>query len=227
MKKGLPVFDWLFSIVVALLVGCQTPSHHSQAGGDPRRAPPIERRYRVVDPPIGDRPPIRFRFPPPVDDYKGEAAKLRGEFLACEQPAKGVPAGWFEVIVTDVTMGEPELDSNIRFNVEALEGKRFATIRYVVEFVDCPAGNPGDRSERTPIVFHGRFEMKGRSVPLVVNGWMDAPQVTPGSAERILSAGWRLGSLKEIFGIVGPGGPDEPAGDRMDFDLRAAVRPME
>lgn len=182
-------------------------------------------RYIVVGPAPGEAAPIRFEFPPPEDAYRGEVRRVRGELLLGAARRGPGARGWFEVDVTDVTMGDADLDENVRFNIEFLEGRRFPLARYDVDHV-IEVQEP----ERL-VTLVGRFTLKGRTVPLQVEGRIRPAGDENGPYQWVFETSWTLDRLSERFNIIGPGSPvadeDEPSGrpgDRLNFHLHVFLQ---
>jgi len=162
---------------------------------------------------------IRFHFPPPQDVYAGEVGRVRGELYLGDDFLLDRSGGWFSVDVMDVTLGEPDLDENVRNNVELLSGKRFPTSTFRVRSITADQGRivPGRRAE---VTLHGDFELKGVTIPLSVSASLEFAIDSNDRSALWMSGSFALEALRKTFDIMGPGGGDDVAGDRLHFAFR-------
>lgn len=162
---------------------------------------------------------IRFHFPPPHDEYAGEVQRVQGmihldeEFRLCRE------GGRFSVDVMDVTLGEPDLDENVRNNVEFLFGKKFpeSTLHLRRIIVDRDRFIRGRYAD---VTLNGDFTLKGVSIPLSVTAVLEVVVDPGGFPVLLLGGSFSLENTRETFGIEGPGAEDDPSGDRMLFEFR-------
>jgi len=221
----------LFIASVLIPFGCQragsetgeTASMTAQRRCDPV-AVPWPRKWHVAPRRSNAPPPIRFRFPPPLNEYSGEVSLLKGDLTLGEGGSLAEATGAFEVDIAHVTMGEPDLDENMRNNVEALESKRFPQSRFVLQRIQStsPALEP---ETAVPAILQGTFELKGVKTPLAAMGTIRAMQDAAGAARLEFDLRFRLEQLQEKFGIVGPSGPQETAGNQLFFELHFVMEP--
>jgi polyisoprenoid-binding protein YceI len=201
-----------FATILWFMASLGIPGCRNQPNGAFTRSDPTARatqrleRYVVIGPAPGEAAPIRFEFPPPEDAYRGEVRRVRGELLLGTFRNERGSHGWFEVDITDVTMGDADLDENVRFNIEFLEGRRFPLARFDVDKVTESPSREGSEQVRHVALF-GRFTLKGRTVPLHVKGRIRPVGDENGPGELVLETSWTLDQLSERFNIIGPGSP--------------------
>jgi polyisoprenoid-binding protein YceI len=188
--------------MVPVMTGCQTASTHSAKR-------PVSEVWRV-DAESSATPPVWFSFPKPFESYAGEFPRVDGELRIGDDAT----TGWFRVSITEVTLGEEELDRNVRSNTEMLAGSRFPRSTFTVLAMVPP--RPG-RSWPVDVVLHAELELKG------IRMQVTAPAVLTfesGKTAR-LRGGFSIESLREKFDVVGPGVDGEPAGNRVEvmFDV--------
>lgn len=236
----------LLTVASLCLAGCRGPrgaqSGLASSAITTQSQPPV--RYIVAGPVPADAASIRFEFPPPEDAYRGEVRRVRGELVFGDLQQQSASRGWFEVDITDVTMGDADLDENVRYNIEFLEGRRFPLARFEVDrLIEESAAKDPESGRR--VVLEGQFTLKGRTVPLSVHATLRPTGGDPRRADLILETRWTLEKLEERFGIIGPGSPvaeddlhaadaaGEPAGsekphgrpgDRLNFHLRVLLK---
>lgn len=121
-------------------------------------------------------------------------------------------------------MGAAELDANVRNNVEMLEGRRFPASSFRLESIESQASalQPGQESK---VTLHGRLELKGVTVPLRAAGSMELQEAAGEGRALHLRARFVIEQLRERFAIAGPGGENEPAGNRVSVEVNAHLRP--
>ena len=189
-------------LVFSVLSGCQANAPHTA------RTPDFE-LWRVV---AGSsaKPPVWFSFPKPFESYAGEFPRVEGELRIDEHGT----TGWFRVSIMEATLGEEELDKNVRNNMEMLAGGK-----YPVSTFHVLSMTPAKPNANGPVdvVLRGELDLKG------IRTQVKAPAVLTleKSKPARLRGGFSIESLRERFSIVGPGVEGEPSGDRVEvmFDV--------
>ncbi|MBI3834963.1 MAG: YceI family protein [Planctomycetes bacterium] len=212
----------IFQFAVGTLVStsCRDLSHRQIAPDDIQTNRPVEQDlfiWRVVSPQSEGNPPIRFHFAEPEDSYAGEFPLVRGWLSMNPDAIEDNFTGQFDVETKDVTMGEPDLDSNVRNNVEFLQATAFPISSYVVRSL---AANDRrlEEGRPVPITMHGTFKLKGVETPLDVRATLR--RVAKSQPERILLSGsFEIERLRDRFHISGPGTEDDPAGNQVQVDF--------
>jgi len=208
------------AVGIILAASCRT-SPHRQALPDSR--PPIpaansqSNTWQVMDPHFEDNTPIRFHFAPPANNFVGEFPRVRGWLRLNPDDLKASASGQFEVGVADITMGEEDLDSNVRNNVEFLQSQTFPISSYVVQGITADrlkleTGAP------VPITMRGKFTLKDVEIPLDVRGRLTRI-VDPPPERIVLTGSFAIDRLRERFHIAGPGAEDDPAGNQVVIDF--------
>lgn len=158
----------------------------------------------------GEPAQVRFHFPPPENSYAGEVGRISGRI---EHGAS--VTGLFEVQISDVTMGEPDLDQNVRNNVEFLNGKTHPVSSFRLDSIVVPR-DPANAAKRS-VILVGEFQLKGISVPLKADATLTRKETTP--PELVLAGTFTLDRLRERFSISGPGGDKSESGNRLQFEF--------
>jgi len=208
----------LAAVVLLLAFGCQRPGPAAEEF--PRR----EFRTWVVAPQgTAQPPPVHFAFAPPVDDYAGEFQRMTGELRLRDDLCLDGARGSFSVSIFDLTMGDADLDANVRNNVEMLEGGRFPASTFRLNSIEGKAaclrvGEP------TAVTLHGGLKLKGVAIPLAVAGTIEPRRGEDGSIILQLTGKFIIENLRERFSIFGPGGENEPAGNRVTVEVDVMLR---
>ena len=209
---------WRQCGVTLLTIGCIV----NGMGCHPCRLGKSERRaiaWMIDESDEHDSPMIRFHFPPPHDAYAGEVRRVQGMLHLDEEFRLGGNGGWFGVDVMDVTLGEPDLDENVRNNVEFLSGKRFPISTFHLREIAVDRDRL-IRGRRADVTLHGDFSLKGVTIPLSVPALLEVESDPNGRFVLHLSGSFVLEELRQTFGIAGPGAEDDPAGNRLLFELQ-------
>lgn len=124
----------------------------------------------------------------------------------------------------DVTLGEPDLDDSVRSSKEFLFAGRHPNSRYVFK-APIPCMHDWQESVPAMVRLHGEFTLKGVTVPLEVNAVWTFRRTANGAWRLRFESDFSLEQLREVFHIVGPGGENEPAGNRLHFQVRTCLIP--
>jgi len=172
---------------------------------------------------VGDEnPPVRFRFPEPLDSYAGYVRKLQGKLAGDQNLRLFTIKGWFMADIQDVTLGDPDLDQSVRNSAELLNGRQFPVSTFTLDSVEGAADEIVEGAS-TRVKLRGTLELKGVAVPLEVDASFERRAAENGRPQLILKGSFGLEQLQEKFAITGPGGPDEPAGNRLVLDLHITL----
>lgn len=216
------------TMVIALLLamcGC-SPSVVSQIRS-PQRPPDASlTKWTVRQDVQVEAPPIRFAFATPLEHYAGEIRRAGGELHLRKDLSLADAQGSFSVDIFALTMGEPDLDENVRNNVELLAGKKFPISRFTLRRIssDRERLTPGDSIAATLI---GDFELKGVRIPLAASAVLELRTENAGPSTLSLTGSFTIESLRETFHILGPSGEDEPAGNRLTVEFHFVLVPGE
>ncbi len=167
-----------------------------------------------------ERPAVQFAFPPPLDGYAGQALDVTGEFSLGVDNSLPEAGGTFRADPASVTMGESDLDAAIHGSM--LEVDTHPDSSFVIESIDSVESAPAF-GQVTPAVLHGRFTMKGQSLPLSVPVSIEAYLHRSGEPRLSIDGRWTL-RLLEPFGIDGPPG-DTPTNDTLIFRCHLVFKP--
>lgn len=162
---------------------------------------------------------IRFHFPPPQDAYAGEVRRVQGMLHLDEDFRLAPEGGWFRVEVKDVALGEPDLDENVRNNVEFLAGKQFPISTFHLREI-TPKRHRFIRGRVAEVILHGDFMLRDVTIPLSAPATLEVVSDPGGCPVLFLCGSFVLEELRQNFGITGPGTEDNPAGNRLLFDFR-------
>ncbi len=169
----------------------------------------------------GARATLVFHFPSPLSGYSGEVRRVRGKLdLASPRSLKGASAS-FEVDVTSVTMGEPDLD-------DALQGGTFLGSQQFPQSTFITKSITADRQrlqhgQSSMATMDGIFTLKSVSIPLTVRASFE-PAVSEDGAPRLNMKGTFRIPIG-AFAIEGPDGP-EPARSTLVFQFQFMLEPV-
>lgn len=187
---------------IPMLAGCQTPPTLPASA-------PCGEVWRV-DVEASAHPPVWFSFPKPFESYAGEFPRVEGELRVSGAGA----SGWFRVSIMEVTLGEEELDKNVRHNMEMLAGTLHPRSTFTVLAITPRLPNTDAPID---VVLQGELELKGIRAPVKAPAVMTFAKGKPAR----LRGGFSIESLRDRFSVVGPGVEGEPAGNRVEvmFDV--------
>lgn len=180
----------------------------------------LPRAWRVAAPEPGDPPRVQFRFPAPLDWLRGEAGAVAGELVLAGPGRLHGASGHVEADAASVTLGEDELDQTVH-GAGYLEVESHPTARFALEAFEAEADLAYGRL--TQAVATGRFELRGRAVPLTVRVQLE-PIVAADDRPRLVASGAFTLPLRDPWGLEGPGGP-EPANSTLVFDVHLVLEP--
>lgn len=172
--------------------------------------------WRIAPNIAGDKPPLRFRFAPPIDEYSGIVREFEGEYRSDGSSLLTIAAR-----VNSIDMGETDLTESINSDVH-LDTHQFPTARF--DF--CRAEGmtwifaPGPR----PITLVGTFEMKGQRIPLFARATQALATAADGSVRLRLRGSFRINI--EPFGLFPPSGP-APANRTMIMEFDFVFQPAK
>ncbi|MGE3965529.1 MAG: YceI family protein [Planctomycetota bacterium] len=173
--------------------------------------------WRTVEAERNDDPRVLFRFAPPLDHYSGAAKGASGtlEFRSPE-----LRTGWcrFDVPVSSVTMGHPDLDQHIR-GPTLLDAERFPRAWFEGTFTNDPL-QFGVQARAT---LDGQFVLRDTPVPLSATAFFELIVGEDGTTVLQVTGSFSL-RLRATYGIDGPDGP-EPSRDTMLFDFDFPLLP--
>jgi polyisoprenoid-binding protein YceI len=167
------------------------------------------------------RPAVQFTFPAPLDMYTGEAQSVSGDLTLGDGLSLGAMRGRFVADPASVTMGESDLDAAIHGTMLLVE--EYPTSDFVIERVETDFDRP-EFGQVAAAVLHGRFTMKGQSIPLTVPVSVEAFLGHDGRPRVSIDGTWRL-RLLEPFGIEGAPG-DPPTNDTLIFQCHLVFKPV-
>lgn len=192
-------------LLVVVFSGC------ASTGAD-RDARPTAEVWRVVENSDG-HPPITFSFLEPFETYSGVFPRVEGELHF----GHGGATGWFRVAIMEVTLGEADLDANVRNNMEMLAGGKFPTSTFTVRSI---VGARKEYASEIPVTLFGGLELKDATAALIAPATIqDVEQ--DGKTLRRFRGQFMIEQLRERFRIIGPGAESDPAGNRVEvrFDV--------
>jgi polyisoprenoid-binding protein YceI len=169
-----------------------------------------------------DRPAVMFAFPAPQDAYSGEATYVTGNLKLGEDLSIEGMRGKFIADPASVTMGEPDLDAAIHSSM--LEVETYPESTFDIQRVETDFDQP-QFNQVAAAVLHGRFTMRGETIPLSVPVSLEAFLGEDGKARLSIDGQWKL-RLKDPFAIDGPPG-DAPTNDTLIFNCHLVFEPAE
>lgn len=167
-----------------------------------------------------DPPMIQFRFPAPLDNYKGEIMAATGEFSLTEDLMVDGATGFIEIdTATAITMGEPTLDEAIRGSM-LLYAKKFPTAGFVADKIYSER-QPIAYGKLTPSLVTGTFTLKGKRTPLKTKLEFEPVIAADGKPRLLVRGGFKI-DLR-FFDIEGADGP-APANHTVLLDLNFILK---
>lgn len=161
-----------------------------------------------------DAPVIQFRFPAPLDQYTGEATRVKAQVRFPEDMEKGQPKGFVEVDMTSVTMGEPDLDDALQGSI-FLETEKYPFARFDLKSVDGDRRSFGYGKLATGTIT-GQFYLKGVTVPMTLPMEMEPILDERGKPQLWLRGTFHINlSRHDIEGADGP----EPERNTLVIDV--------
>ena len=170
----------------------------------------------VLAEPAPDAPPmILFRFPAPLDNYRGEVNTGKGQFILPDHLKVNGASGYIEVDTRkSITMGDPVLDEAILGSV-MLYAKKFPTAKFVIDRI-TGEDQPIAYGRLTPAAVSGTFTLKGHSIPLTSKMELEPVIADDGRPRLILQGNFKIDLT--VFNIEGADGP-APARNTLLFDV--------
>lgn len=167
------------------------------------------------------RPAVQFKFPAPLDAYAGEVTSVTGKLSLGEDLAIEGTHGRFVADPATVTMGEPDLDDSIHHSM--LEVGEHPESYFEIELVETTFDKPAF-GQVAAAVLHGKFTMKGITIPLAVPVSIEAFLGDDGEPRLSIDGRWEV-RLLDPFGIEGPPG-DAPTNDTLIYTCHLVFKPV-
>ena len=165
---------------------------------------------------------IQFRFPSPLDQYRGEATRAGGRFVLTERLRAQSADAQVVVDTTSVTMGEGTLDEALGGSL-LLYYRKYPEASFTVKKIEDD-GHPIAWGRLTPVGVSGVFTLKGTQKPLSLPMEIEPIIGTDGMPRLAVSGSFQI-DLK-AFDIEGADGP-APQRDMLMFDLYLLFEPAE
>lgn len=181
----------------------------------------LVREWVIDEAAQAQRPAVQFKFPAPLDAYAGEVTSIAGTFSLGEDLAIVGSHGKFVADPASVTMGEPDLDDAIHNAM--LEVAAYPESFFVIERVETTFAKPAF-GQVAAAVMHGRFTMKGITIPLTVPVSIEAFLGDDGEPRLSIDGRWQV-RLLDPFGIEGPPG-ESPTNDTLIYTCHLVFEPV-
>lgn len=162
-----------------------------------------------------DEPIIIFSFLSPVDNYSGEVKKLSGTLSLSDSGTFNESDGYFEVEISDVTMGAEDFDYEVQNKM--LKMVSFPKASFAFDKVET-RDEPLKFGKTTKATVEGTFTMTGISIPIVVDTQIEPYLSSQGEPRLLANCNFEI-PLFDRFKIEGPDGPS-PAKDRLQFFMK-------
>lgn len=175
----------------------------------------------AVTPETEGRPAIRFRFPAPIDHYRGTVAGAAGELtLGAGQAFAGL-SGWVEADVATLTMGADDINEEIR-GATFLNALKWPKARF--EFASIETDATGPRfGEQIQATIAGTLSMRGHEQPISFTAQIE-PVVGADRGVQLLVEGRFELNLTSPYGMPAADGPS-PQNETVLVDVALAFSP--
>ena len=132
--------------------------------------------------------------------------------------------GVFDVDISSVTMGEPDLDAYL-MGAGMLERDAHPRSRFTLKrLVPTDPGATLAPATIVPVALHGTFEMKGKAIDLVVAAQLEVVAWDDGRPRLLLDGSWQIDVL-EPFGMYGPDGGPPGTGRTLLYTCSVVLEP--
>jgi len=208
---GFDTLDGAVAVKTWEELGLALPSAPDDAPDAAQMADLVLPAHWVIEEPAPNDPPrLQFRFPPPLDSFAGEAARLEGALRLTQGLSLEGARGHVAVENKSVTMGDAFIDEEIHEDYLLVE--KFTHSRFELE----SAGGyekPLQFGETAQFTAQGYFEMIGVRIPVQVRAEIE-PRIGPGGGPQLgVNASFRI-RLFEVLGEMIPGAAPIPCGSR-------------
>jgi len=179
-------------------------------------------RWKIAPQETDDVPPlILFRFPAPLDLYRGEVITADGQLTLPDSRRLNGAKGFIEVDTRSaVTMGDPVLNEAIQGSL-ILYSYKYPTSRFDITAISSEA-QPIAFGQLTPASMSGNFNLKGKTIPLSVPVEVEPILGDDGGPRLLMRSAFQIDLTQ--FEIEGADGPD-PANHTLLFDVNVTLSP--
>lgn len=179
----------------------------------------LSSRWKMSAPGPDDPPLIQFRFPAPLDLYRGEVIAAAGRLQLPDDMTLNGADGFIEVDTrSSVTMGDPVLDEAIQGSL-ILYARKYPASRFEITSMTSE-DRPLAFGRLTPASMTGNFALKGKTIALTVPTEVEPIIGEDGKPRLLMRSSFRIDL--DRFEIQGADGPD-PANHTLLFDVNAVL----
>ncbi len=180
----------------------------------------LPQEWTLSEPGPNDPPMVLFRFPAPIDQYKGEATRGKGSLKFPDSLEVSGSEGYVEIDPTSVTMGVPDLDQALQSSV-FLKTKTYPVSKFVVSAAQGE-NRPLSYGRLSAASVSGTFTLKGREVPMTLPVEMEPVLGEDGKPKLLARGSFRINV--DEFDIEGADGPS-PANKTVIIDVNLVFQP--
>ncbi len=183
----------------------------------------LSTQWKIAQPSPDDPPTILFRFPAPLDLYRGEVVATTGQLTLPDDLTLNGTKGFIEVDTRSaVTMGDPVLNEAIQGSL-MLYSRKYPASRFEITSIGSE-NRPLSFGQLTPASMSGKFTLKGKTIDLTVPTEIE-PIIGDDHRPRLLMRS-AFGIDLNRFDIEGADGP-APASHTLLFDVNAVLEPLK
>ncbi len=201
-------------------LGLELPAPPEGVEG-PGQRPELVRNWHVSSAREKAPPRVLFHFPAPLDGTAGRADTVLGHLVLGANNRLEGASGKLVVETNSISLGVDDLDDVVRSKA-MLDVEQYPQASFSLDGLRSQEGQLAFGEQARTVLF-GRFEMKGRTLPIEVSALWE-PIVNAAGEPRLLVDGAFSIRLKETFGINGPDGPS-PQRDTLLFHFALELVP--
>lgn len=169
------------------------------------------------------RPAIRFRFPAPIDHYRGTVPGATGELTLGPDQTFAELSGWVEADVATLTMGASDINKEIRGET-FLNAIQWPKARFDFSSIETDARGP-QFGEQIQATISGTLSMRGVEQPISFTAQIE-PVVGSNREVQLLVEGRFELNLKTPYGMPAADGPS-PQNETVLVDVALSFSPRK
>jgi len=164
-------------------------------------------------------PVVQFHFLAPMDNYFGELKQAQGSLHLSPDLSFNEVSGNFEVDMSTLTMGSPDLDAEV--HKKYIKSKKYPSASFKLIKINHPTKQI-EFGEVQQMIGEGELNFLEVLVPVTVKLQVEVVLDEEGELRMIITGSFET-TMMDNFGIEGPDGP-YPANDTIKFYFNIALR---